>query len=189
MQPVVITQSWKRMLVFLAGALAFVATGILIIRLGGPGSGFVGWMSIVFFGGCALIFLWRLADNRPRITITDRGIEDRFLKIGVVEWADIADVQLWRQSGSAFIGLALRDEHKYIARLSPLMQRMAALNEKLGYPRLCINLAATNAVPEQIEFVIVEELEFRSRHAAVMRSLSDHATPGVVEPTDPRFPT
>lgn len=165
MQPIIITQSRKRWLIYFLGACVFVATGILLLLNGE--SGIVAWMTIVFFGGCALMFLWQFLDNRPRITISDLGIEDRFLKIGLIQWADIAAIKLWRQQGNPYLGLELYDEQKYVGRLSPLMQRMVVLNVKLGFPGLSLNLAGTDAIPEQVEALLVQELHVRFPDRAV----------------------
>lgn len=166
MQPIILAPPRAKWLTFLAVALCFVAAGVLIVATGGRDR-LAGWSSIVFFGGCAIVFLRQLADARPRVTISDRGIEDRSLKVGVIEWADIRDVQLLWQRRHAFLGLELRDPAKYTDRLSPLMQRMVALNGKFGFPPLSVNLAGTTAVPEQVEALVLRELALRSREAAV----------------------
>lgn len=163
MQPIIISPSRKKWIVFLIVGLTFVATGILLLFQ--TGSGLVPWTTIIFFGGCSVMFLWQLFDNRPRITISEHGIDDRFLKTGCIEWSDIERIRLWRQQGNAFIALELRDESKYIDRLSPLMQRAVALNRKLGFPSLSLNLAGTDAVPEQVETLLQRELAARSRDA------------------------
>ena len=87
----------------LAVSLAFVAVGVLLLLQGD--AGLVPWTTIIFFGGCSLVFGWQLIDDRPRITITHDGIEDRSLKVGRIEWRDIAGVYLWRQQGHPFLGL------------------------------------------------------------------------------------
>ena len=127
MKPIVIAQSRVKWIVFLVVALSFVAAGALLLAIGE--SPLKAWGTIVFFGGCALVFAWQIIDNRPRIIINNDGIVDRTLKVGVIEWSDIRAAWLYRKSGIPFVGLDLRDPAKYVARLSPLMQRMAALNE------------------------------------------------------------
>ena len=160
MEPIVIAQSRLKWIVFLIVSLLFVAAGALLLAIGE--SPLKAWGTMVFFGGCALVFAWQIIDSRPRIVISDDGIVDRTLKVGVIEWSDIRAVWLYRKSGIPFVGLDLRDPAKYVARLSPLMQRMAALNEKLEYPPLNLNLAGTMAVPEQVEVLLQREIEQRS---------------------------
>jgi hypothetical protein len=167
MQPIVITQSRTKWIVFLAGALCFVAGGILFALVETGIGRVLAWTNILFFGGCALVFAHEIADRRPRIEISDRGIEDRTLKVGVIDWADIGSVALRRSFGNAFIGLELRDPAKYTARLSPLLQRTVALNSKLGFPPLSLNLAGTSVSPERIEELLRNELAVRSRGTAV----------------------
>jgi len=160
MEPVIIAQSRATWIVYLVAALAFVVTGVLLLVAGE--SRLIAWGAVVFFGGCALGFAWQIVDNRPRITISDEGIDDRMLKVGVIAWGDIRALWLYRQKGQPFVGLDLRDPEKYLARLSPLMKRMVALNEKLDLPALNLNLAGTRAVPELVEAMLQRELELRS---------------------------
>jgi len=162
MQAIVIAQSRTKWLVFLVAALSMVGGGVLLVLVDKGVGRMVGWMNILFFGGCALIFARQLADRRPRIEITDRGIEDRTLKVGVIDWADIQGVQLRRYFGNPLIGIELRDPGKYTNRLSPVLQRMVALNDKLGFPPLSLNLAGTSVDPEQIEELLRNELAVRS---------------------------
>jgi hypothetical protein len=80
MQPIIIAQSRTKWVLFLTAALCFVAGGLLLVLITTGVSRMVGWMNILFFASCALIFARQLADRRPRIEISDRGIEDRTLR-------------------------------------------------------------------------------------------------------------
>jgi hypothetical protein len=167
MQPIVIGQSRTKWIVLLVGALCFVAGGILFALIDTGVGRILAWTNVLFFGGCALVFAQQLADRRPRIEISDQGIKDRTLKVGVIDWPDICSVKLRRSLGNAFIGLELRNPAKYTARLSPLLQRMVALNAKLGMPPLSLNLSGTAVSPEQIEELLRNELAVRSQETAV----------------------
>src|SRR5438093_3122987 len=114
-------QSSRLRLFFLALAGAcFVAGGVFLLALDkSPEGTLVGWKSIVFFGGCTLVFLWQLFDTRPRLIIDDRGVWDQALKVGVVEWHDISDAYVKHMQGNPFVCIALRDPTKYTRRLSP----------------------------------------------------------------------
>ena len=144
-------------------ALAFVATGALLLR-SDEAPAVVGWSSIVFFGGCALIGVWQLVDRRPRIVVDDRGILDRTLRVGVIEWADIEHLHL---SGD-FVCLELRDPAKYTCRLSPVFRRLAALNRSLDFPELSINLIGTKV--DRVRFTQRLKQELAARSASVRAS-------------------
>ena len=162
MQPIIIAQSRTKWVLLLAAALCIVAGAVLFALVSTGAARMLAWTNILFFGSCALVFARQVADRRPRIEISDRGIEDRTLKVGVIDWADIRGVKLRRHLGNPLIGLELREPGKYTNRLSPLLQRMVALNGKLGFQPLSLNLAGTAVDPEQLEELLLNELAVRS---------------------------
>jgi len=159
MTPIVIQASRRKWVAFLIGAVCFVAGGVLIVAHGV--GALVGWMNILFFGGCALIFAFNVFDRRPRIVIDDDGILDRTLKVGLIEWADIRSVHLKHSQGQPFLCLDLRDSTKYTERLSPILRRMVALNHLLGFTDLSLNLIGADVAAEQVEELVRKELAVR----------------------------
>lgn len=151
--------SRARMITMLIGALCFVAGGIFLLVIGDEP--WIAWMNIIFFGGGALVFARQIADNRPRLVIDARGVYDRTLNVGVIEWPDIVDATTRRIQGNAFICLHLRDPAKYTAHLSPMMLRMVEMNRKLGFTELSLNLSGTNVDPEQLRELIIREVAVR----------------------------
>ena len=124
----------------------------------------VGWANIVFFGGAALLFARELVDPRPRLVIDDRGIFDRTLWVGVIDWHDITDAYVRSAHGHAFICLSLRDPMKYTMRLSPLVHRLVSSNHTLGFAELSLNLAGIDLDAEKLRELIVREAVMRSGH-------------------------
>ncbi len=162
MERIVAQSSRLRLFVLALAGACFVAGGVFLLAVDkSPEGTLVGWMSIVFFGGCTLVFLWQLFDTRPRLIIDDRGVWDRTLKVGVVEWHDISDAYVKHIQGNPFVCIALRDPTKYTRRLSPLLRRMASLNRALGFTELSLNLTGTDLDAEQIRELIVKEMVVR----------------------------
>jgi len=92
MDKVVAQSARTRLLVPLIAALSFVAASVLTLLVDNSSKGaMISWTGIVFFGGGALVIGWQLFDTRPRVVIDDRGIFDRSLRIGVIEWHDVSD--------------------------------------------------------------------------------------------------
>ena len=165
MQPISIQSSRKKWLGYLILSLPFIATGLWMIA--SDASSLLGWECTIFFGGVALVFTRQLSDRRPRITIDEKGILDRTLRMGVVEWNDIDGAYLKRMPGATFICLQLRDAKKYTSRLSPRVQRVVALNEKLGATPVSLNLTGVDAKPQDILDLI--ETQVRARWQASAR--------------------
>lgn len=156
MEPIVIRPSRLRWALLLVTALVFVAAGV-VMAASSEGV-IVGVLSIVFFGLCALVAIQQLTDARPRVVIDDEGVLDRTLKVGRIAWSDIEGAYVRRMHANAFVCLELRDPAKYTAGLSPVMRRLAALNEKLGFTPLSLNLAHTDANPERVAELIEREV-------------------------------
>jgi hypothetical protein len=138
---------WK-LLPLLTGSLAFVAAGVfLLVR--SPDK-WIGWMSIIFFSGCALVFLWQLFDSRPRLIIDDRGVFDRTLGVGVIPWSEIADAYPRTIASSSFICLVLSQPEVYLSRLPRQRHALANLNRQLGFTDFSINLTEIAVDPVEI---------------------------------------
>jgi hypothetical protein len=159
MERISIGSSRLKWAVMLVGGLGFVAAGVLIL-IGDPRS-LIGWTSVTFFGAASVLFTWQLFDARPRVVIDSRGVLDRTLWVGLIEWEDIRDVHLKRMLGNAFLCLELRDPAKYTSRLSPVVRRMVALNRRLGFTDLSVNLVGLKADPVQVEELVRKELIVR----------------------------
>ena len=57
---------------------------------------FIGWASILFFGFCTIVALWRLVTQRgPVVTITPQGIRDIRIVEDFIPWAAIRNISTW----------------------------------------------------------------------------------------------
>jgi hypothetical protein len=167
MTPIVLRRG-RRVVFNLVVSLVFVAAGVFILLSRRPQSVFIGWMGILFFGGCAAIFVRQNLDARPRLVLDDEGILDRTLKVGVIRWEDILGAEVFpSSSGHAFLALRLRDATRYTARLGPVHQRLVELNESIGHAQLNVNLAMIDVDPYALAALIVREAEVRRQGPSV----------------------
>ncbi|MEW5929916.1 MAG: STM3941 family protein [Gemmatimonadota bacterium] len=164
MESIVIAPPRFRWAVGLLLALGLVAAGVFVVL---NGDEWAGWIGIVYFGGCALVVGIQAADARPRIVIDERGIFDRTLRVGVIEWEDVRDVHPPSARYGHFVPLDLRDPDKYVRRLSPLMRRLVAMNRRAGFADFSLNLAGTGADPARVVEVIRREIAARDGAARV----------------------
>lgn len=159
MQPVIAKSSRVRWAILTGASLCFVIAGAAILATGG--SSWAAWPSIIFFGGCSIVGALQLFDNSPRLIIDDRGVFDRTLKLGFIDWNDINNAFVKRIQGNAFICLELRDPGKYLGQLSPLLRQMVEVNKKLGFTEISLNLANTDLSAEQVCELILKEAASR----------------------------
>jgi hypothetical protein len=158
MTPLVLGPSRGRFALLLLISLAFVFAGVAMALLGRDfRSVFIGWTSIVFFGGCAIVFVVQLLDGRPRIIVDDSGVFDRSLGVGVIPWAEILGADVREIANNRFISLDLRDANMFLARLSPVQRRLVEANTGLGFQPLNLNVGAVAIDPYVLAELIVKE--------------------------------
>jgi hypothetical protein len=145
--------SRRRYALLTLGSVAFVVMGIWIIMK--TGNWALGLVTILFFGTGIAVGVWQLLDTRPRLQITDAGILDRTLGVGLIPWADITGAYINSVNREYFICLNLRDEQAYLSRLSPLKRKLAGANEALGFTPISVNLSGVDLNPEQLlEYIL-----------------------------------
>lgn len=148
-------------------ALCFVVGGAFILwHDTGLLARVVGWANLVFFGACAAIFLRQLFDRRPRLLIDDAGVTDRTLGIGTIPWNAIVDARLRRVGRQPFIGLTLRDEAAWLARLGPLKRRVAQANRAAGFDAFNLNLSGVRVDAEAVLACVRAHLQASDDDAA-----------------------
>jgi hypothetical protein len=162
MVPIVLGVARAKLALFLLASLGFVAGGVLVLFFdSGRGHTVVGAMSILFFGGCSLVFARQLFDARPRVVIDDAGVFDRIMKVGVIAWDDILEAQVVSITGQAFVALHLRNGEKYAHKLSAVERRLAQLNRAAGVTTFHLNLTAIDQDPHVLAALIAREAEVR----------------------------
>ncbi len=162
-EPLILRNSKKKYFLSLLICAVFVFIGIWILRTDASTKAqLIGWCNAGFFGLGALVLVRQLFDSRPRITITETGITDRTLNLGEIEWADIEDALLMRIQREHFIALKLRDEQKYLSRLSSTHQGLASANTAFGFNRINVNLSGVDCNPRVILDLIAERVDIEN---------------------------
>ncbi|MBV8660269.1 MAG: hypothetical protein JO142_20820 [Burkholderiales bacterium] len=158
MNPVVIQSSRGKYVLLSITAIGFVIGGVFIVSHAKADDVWVGWMNIVFFGACVPIFVWQLIDSRPRLVINHEGIMDRTLGVGVIPWSEITGAHLRSIQGVCFICLDVRDQEKWVQKLSPVKRSLVSANKALGFTALNLNLSAVSEDPALIHELILKTI-------------------------------
>ncbi|QDA61324.1 STM3941 family protein [Hymenobacter jejuensis] len=155
--------SRKRYVLLTLVSLVFVAVGVfLIVKKGNWGQGMI---TIIFFGAGVAVGARQFLDTRPRLQITDEGILDRTLGVGLIPWTEITYAYVRAINHEYFICLQVRDEQAYLGRLSPLKRRLANANEALGFTPISINLSGVDLNPEQLlEYILKQSAAAHLQH-------------------------
>ena len=146
MEKLVIKNSRWKYVLLLIGSIGFVVGGIWMLMRGKP----FGWAAIVFFGSGIPIFVWQLADSRPRLLIDEQGVLDRTLGVGRIAWSDIRAAYVRSIYGNDFICLELKNPEKYSHKLSKVKRAMAAANRGLGFTDFNLNLSGVDVSTDEV---------------------------------------
>ena len=152
MEKLIIKNSRWKYVLLLIGSIGFVAAGIWIVVHGGS----FGWVPILFFGSGIPIFIWQIADARPRLIIDEHGVLDRTLGVGHIAWSDIKAAYVRSINGNDFICLELKNAEKYSQKLSKVKRAMAAANRGLGFTDFNLNLSGVDAKTDEVFELIMK---------------------------------
>lgn len=144
MNPIVIHCSRSQVQTLLRGAIAFIIIGATMILLPDTDIGrigtIVGWSSVSFFGAVAVYALIRLNSNKPALIIDSKGITDNAsgLSAGFIPWSDITGSGIVTFLEQKFIGIALKDPQKYLAKVNPIKRLLMRMNSSMAGYVVCI---------------------------------------------------
>lgn len=134
----VIGLSRGKNVLLLLGSLAFVAGGAWLLSLDPEQIRqhplfaspllyrIVGWVSIAFFGLCAVVSAKQLIDGKPGLVLHAGGLVDNSsgVSVGAVPWSDVAGLSVYRMGGQKFMVVLVHDDDKY-AGIGNAMQQAA----------------------------------------------------------------
>jgi|SRR5579883_3266713 len=80
----------------------------------------VGWFGMVFCACILVLPLLQLLRRGPTVVIDDSGVLDLRLGVGAIAWDDISSVSVTRLGNQRCISLWLRNEERYLSRVSAL---------------------------------------------------------------------
>ena len=145
--------SRSRLFLLLLLGLGFVSAGLWWIgafgevppsrRYGPVGIKVLGWLCVLFFGLCSIVYARRLFDMKPHLEINQSGILNRAWSSDTIPWSEIADVTSWSHRRQQCIILHLRNPARYPAR-GFLQNLLAGPNRMLTDGDIAISLTGTD---------------------------------------------
>lgn len=145
--PITIPLSKGKLLLTILGAFAFVAIGFWFVLAPPSRTGsslestflmVLGLVSILFFGGIAILVIRKLFDSRPGLIINEQGLNDNSggLSLGQILWQDIEDISVLQIQRQRLILVLVNNPQDYIDRQSKGWKRklMAINYRQYGTP-------------------------------------------------------
>jgi hypothetical protein len=145
--PISIHLSKGKLLLSTLGAFAFVAIGFWFVLAPPSRTGsslestllmVLGLVSILFFGGIAILVIRKLFDSRPGLIIDEQGLTDNSggLSAGQILWQDIENFKVLQIQRQRLILILVKNPQDYIDRQSNGWKRklMAMNYRQYGTP-------------------------------------------------------
>jgi len=130
-----IGRSVTKLIALVGGAILFVLVGVWLITgdFSHTRRGFLavptGWLSIVFFGLCAILGMQRLIFGpKYPVTLSSDGLVDLRLSRTLVPWRSISDIQTLTIARTSMLGLVINKGLKL--ETSPFMRFWITLNKR-----------------------------------------------------------
>jgi len=153
MEEFVAQHSRVRLALILLGAVGFVWAGLLFVGAFGPLTpasrryspeffAIVGWLSLTFFGACAIVIAKRLIEGGEALRIGQTGISFAAWSDQTIPWSEITNISEWRFRGQRSIILHLRDPNRFPGR--GILGFAANANRALTGGDVAISLTGTN---------------------------------------------
>jgi hypothetical protein len=143
-----------------------VCLGLLLVFL----YFYIGRMTFVLWvlsAGIVIAFVQavrQLSDRGPCLVITDEGINDKRLGMGLIRWSDVKQVRMQGVGGAYFISLDLANREQYLSRLPAFTRISNQIWRLYNVSPIHIKVAYMDVSPDEMFEMIMSEVELnRSR--------------------------
>jgi hypothetical protein len=153
--------SKRKVLLFVALALAIAAGSVFIATHPSTRHSEMrvwGWIGAAVVGLGGPLWVRELFMGRPRVRISDAGIEDVRSTEGIITWPEITSARITGRPGGRFLALALRDPDARVERLRVRHPWTARFVRVLGSSDVNIGLELLEASPAEVLALVQEHL-------------------------------
>lgn len=160
---IVIALSKRKILLLLAGSVAFVATGIVLWTIADTQNRYnalfvkaVALACVTFFGMCGLYACLKLFDSKPGLIIDAEGLVDNSSAVaaGRIPWSEVVGLSVTKIARSSFVTVQVPDPYKYVERAGALQRIASTANTKLvGSPINISSLALKIPFDELVQIL------------------------------------
>lgn len=162
---IIVHRSRAKMSLLFLGALAFVALGAFMTKVtydeqgAGAFGVFIGLVSILFFGLCAVVGLVKLFDGRPALEFLREGLLARDVSPEPIGWRDIVAARLVMYRRQPIIELMLSPAAEQSLPFTRTVRFTRSANRGLGFHGVCLSGAGLDMSPSTIVEMIGEWAE------------------------------
>ncbi|MBN2716536.1 MAG: hypothetical protein JXX14_11835 [Deltaproteobacteria bacterium] len=117
-----------------------------------------GWVGAVFFSLCFIAIPMRFFRKGPQVIIDENGIEDKRLKIGVIEWRHIDRISEGDIHGTKFLCLHLTDPEIYLQKLPTWKRRLTKSNNAVGFPEFSLSFVGLSPGYTEVRAFVSDQI-------------------------------
>jgi len=108
-----------------------------------------------------------LLNTAPQVIINDHGIDDRRMKIGIIDWKDIRSLSIRSISSNRFLCVEVFDREKYMASLPKWQRKLTIATTAIGVPAFTISFTGLTPGIDEVWLylqsqAIKRQVQFRS---------------------------
>lgn len=158
MEPLIVRLSrWRFGLIALLMLPAALGS-LLLLSDEDPTVRFMGVAGAAFFGGLLVFLLVQLFRGKPAIILSDAGIEDTRLKIGVIPWSEVERAYelpyLWHKN----VQVKVRHPEQFLQRQPTLIRSLGQLNAAAGWTPFVLVTSNTDTSAKTVVDYIYQQL-------------------------------
>jgi hypothetical protein len=158
MEPLVIYLARWRFILLALLMLPFSLAGLFMLTIDELVSRVMGFGFLVLFGGFTVFALVKIVQHKPVITLSDAGIEDTRLKIGVIPWSEVVQAYelpyLWYKN----VQVLVRHPEQFKQRQPWLTRTLGELNAMSGWSPFVLMTANTSTSASVVVDYICRQL-------------------------------
>jgi len=158
MEPLIVRLSrWRFGLIALL-MLPLTLGSLLLLSDEDPVVRFMGVAGLVFFGGLLVFLLVQLFRSKPAIILSDAGIEDTRLKIGIIPWSEVERAYelpyFWHKN----VQVKVRHPEQFRQRQPALVRSLGELNAAAGWKPFVLVTSNTDTSAKTVVDYIYQQL-------------------------------
>ena len=145
--------SRRKTLIYIGMCVLFVALGLLMANdptPTRPDTHFWGWNAVIFSGLGIPILAYRLFRPRPRLVISNMGIEDLTNGLGLIPWLEISAAEFVTINRSSILSLSMHDPEKWIPKLRCGQRLLTPMSRILGGSDINIPISGLTENPTEV---------------------------------------
>ncbi|OON68517.1 STM3941 family protein [Hymenobacter sp. CRA2] len=158
MEPLVVRLARWRFILLALLMLPFALLGLLLLPEDDVALQVMGLGFLALFGGLMVFALVKVIQHKPVLIVSDEGIEDRRLKIGIIPWGEVIRAYelpyLWHKN----VQVQVRNPEQFKRKQPVLIRTLGELNVAAGWAPFVLVTANTDTPARSVVDYIYQQL-------------------------------